>query len=422
MSDRGAPASTRAALAAILEDVLVLALVSSASGCAQTPCEATGVGRVPTKFIREVTLPPPAVINAARVGPDGLLDEATCAAACDRPEKCRFATSRLTWEPAPAFIRCEWPSPSGSVDKRIKDVPRPANLDTTGLADNGNGYILGDHAFCTRVCKDDAVEYCSAIEAIDPPPPPTTKFVVCESVHMAFCPSTTGPWFRMPAGRVSPDELSPAVHTTGDLFAAAASLEAASVAAFHRCARALASFGAPAALVRRARAAANDERRHTRAMHRLAARFGRTSPLLRTSRDWSEASRAPTRRRPTRPRHTLFSFALENAIEGCAGETIGALFAMHQARFAADADVCQTMRAIARDEIEHAALAWSIHAWCSDRLSAVEIAGVRHALDAALRRFITHPPRFSDAIAQNSGVPSPAVARALAETLVAQIF
>ena len=83
--------------------------------------------------------------------------------------------------------------------------------------------------------------------------------------------------------------------------------------AFVRLARELAHHRAPAALVARARAraAAQDERRHARAMRLRAARFG------------AEGGASRRRLRPRRvPR--LADVLVENAVEGCVRETFGA--------------------------------------------------------------------------------------------------
>lgn len=134
----------------------------------------------------------------------------------------------------------------------------------------------------------------------------------------------------------------------GDHLAQLAHDEAVSVASFDRLARELASAGAPRVLVGRAQRAARDERRHARTMARLAeehggsVRFGAARPL------------------PARP---IAVWAVENAIEGCAGETYGALVAAYQARHVGDERTRRALARIARDEAEHARLAWDVHAW-----------------------------------------------------------
>src|SRR5262249_806141 len=123
--------------------------------------------------------------------------------------------------------------------------------------------------------------------------------------------------------------------------------------AFRRLARELRAHGAPRALVRRAEKAARDEIRHARATAALARRHGG---------------------RPAKPRvaprkiRSLARIARENAIEGCARETFGALVATGQAEAARDPRIRKAMRTIARDETSHAALAWDVARWIEPRL------------------------------------------------------
>lgn len=148
------------------------------------------------------------------------------------------------------------------------------------------------------------------------------------------------------------------------LLAEVAELEAASVFAFERLARELAHHGAPASLVARARLAAADEVRHARLMAEHAARYAGPP------RDVSAPALGP---------RELEAIAEENAVEGCVRETLGALVALWQAATARDDALRQTMRAIADDELEHAALAWDVAAWITPRLPPGAAARVRAA-------------------------------------------
>lgn len=153
----------------------------------------------------------------------------------------------------------------------------------------------------------------------------------------------------------------------GGQLAAMAELEAASVPAFERLARELAAHGAPAALVRRARAAMRDEVRHARVMSRLAARYGSTPRAIDV---------------PALPIRTLDAIARENAIEGCVREAYGALVATYQAATAAP-ELRDAFHAIAADERRHAALSEDVHAWILERLDAPAREGVEGARAAA---------------------------------------
>jgi len=156
----------------------------------------------------------------------------------------------------------------------------------------------------------------------------------------------------------------------GETLARAAWLEAASISAFRRLARELRAHGAPRELVDAARACARDEARHARTMARLARAHGAAIERVRVE-DVGERD--------------LESIARENAVEGCVGETYGALLAVWQAEHASDPDVRAAMREIAPDETRHAALAWAIAAWADARMSEDARARVRRARDEAVR-------------------------------------
>jgi hypothetical protein len=120
------------------------------------------------------------------------------------------------------------------------------------------------------------------------------------------------------------------------------------VPAFEELAGELAIHGAPAHLVRGAIAAAEDERRHARAVAALAERRGATPPAV-------ERAAAGLR--------SLRALAEDNAVEGCVREAYAALVAAHQARHATDDDVRASYAAIAADEARHALLSFAIHDW-----------------------------------------------------------
>src|SRR6185369_2194729 len=105
-------------------------------------------------------------------------------------------------------------------------------------------------------------------------------------------------------------------------------------------------------------------RRHARIAGALARRFGVDVP---------EPVREET------PLRSLADLALENAVEGCVRETWGALVALRQASRAADVEVRAAMGRIARDEVRHAELAWTIDRWLTPRLGAAQRQQVRSA-------------------------------------------
>jgi hypothetical protein len=145
--------------------------------------------------------------------------------------------------------------------------------------------------------------------------------------------------------------------------------EHASVAAFARLSLQLMALGAPPELLRRTHAAALDEVDHARRCAALAARFAgepRSPGAL-------PAACAPVEA------VDLAALAVATLREGCVGEAVFAAAAARARDLATDPDVREALTVIARDEAEHAALAWDLVAWC------VEAGGsaVREALAAA---------------------------------------
>jgi hypothetical protein len=131
-----------------------------------------------------------------------------------------------------------------------------------------------------------------------------------------------------------------------------AECEYSSIAAFEHVARQLARFGAPGELVRRCHAAARDEAKHARMCYGLASAYARRElgPRALDLRDLDA-------------RPTLAQLVYETVIDGCLGEAIAAAAARQQLAEERDPVVRKVLRAIARDEAEHARLAWSIVAW-----------------------------------------------------------
>lgn len=149
--------------------------------------------------------------------------------------------------------------------------------------------------------------------------------------------------------------LSPEARTAlGRAWLEAARAERASVPAFLALARDLKKTAAPRALVRRAVAAANDERHHARLCEDLVSR--------------SLGSELRTHTPPVPPRHEdhearLVRLALESWSDGCIGEATAArraergLAGMPKSKHPATR---AALHQIARDEHQHAELAWSV--------------------------------------------------------------
>jgi hypothetical protein len=217
-------------------------------------------------------------------------------------------------------------------------------------------------------------------------------------IECCYFPCFTG---RRPEG-LALDE-PPGDDDVGRYLASVAYLEAASVHAFERLTRELATHDAPALLRDASRCAMRDERRHARMMRDLAARCGVAVP---------EVTFSP------RSVRSLEDIAAENAVEGCVRETFGAAAAIIQARRAADPDVRRTMASIARDETRHAALAWRVASWLDTQLGARARASVaarrRDAINTLAREAVIDP---LPAVRFRLGVPSAAEGRRLLSAL-----
>jgi hypothetical protein len=201
---------------------------------------------------------------------------------------------------------------------------------------------------------------------------------------------------------------APLCASAGDWLSDAARLEATAVAAFEIVARDLARFGAPEPLVARALRAADDERRHAKVVGMLA-------------RDRGGALRSPVAAAPRA--RDLRAFALENAVEGCVRETYGAALAAWQASRAKDASVRDAMRAIARDEADHAELGGRIDAWLAHTLDPKTRDEVHAAREAALNALeaslaSTTPRAFDDEL----GLPDKNRALALFQALRDEVW
>jgi len=181
------------------------------------------------------------------------------------------------------------------------------------------------------------------------------------------CSDACGATGRRPPGLWLP--ASTVAEDIGAQLARMAHLEAASVPAFAQLAAELEAHGAPSRLAAGARRALVDERRHASLVGDLARAFGgRALPV--------DVEPMPLR--------SLAAIALDNAVEGCVRETMGAVLAAKQARLAPDRALGEALARIATDERRHANLAWAIDAWVRPRLSPAERDAVGRARAAAI--------------------------------------
>jgi hypothetical protein len=192
----------------------------------------------------------------------------------------------------------------------------------------------------------------------------------------------------------------------GGWLARAACLEGASVPAFQRLIGELEGFHAPAGLLRRAQRARQDEVRHHRIMRALARRFGGVvaAPTM-----------APFRAR------SLEEMAAENAVEGCVRETFGASLAAHQSRRAALPEIRRAMAGIARDEAQHALLAWDIDRWAWGRMDRAGRKQVRDRRRNAADQLIAET-RTASETSPALGLPAPAQLHDLAVTAQRELW
>jgi hypothetical protein len=232
-------------------------------------------------------------------------------------------------------------------------------------------------------------------------------------VECATCANGVG---RRPQGLAKPrrgrSSRSQSANALGNYFAGAAHLEAASIPAFRMLRRELARHGAPRELLEAADNAGRDEVRHARSMARLAKRFG-VAP-----------NSVVVRRSSAKTIRSLEAFAIDNAIEGCARETFGALVATWQANHARDPEIASAMREIAEDETKHAALAWATARFVYARLKPAEKTRATRAFADALtvlEEDVTRQEPHPDLVTA-AGMPHTAIQRLMARGLVGDGF
>jgi rubrerythrin len=245
-----------------------------------------------------------------------------------------------------------------------------APLDAGGFRIRGAPY-----ANCREACLADR----STIQVKSCKPPellvarsdaPRTYALTCEVVAVS-CNLPTIMSFG--SGR-RPEGLAPTAHVPGERaslgawLARIAHLEAASVLAFERLALELEAHDAPHELVIAARRAMRDEIRHARVTRSLARRHGGAPQPARVA---------------SLPVRSLDDVALENAVEGCVHETLGAMIATYQAARAGDAQLRRAFERIAADETRHAELSWRVLAWTTSKQSDAGRARTLAALVAA---------------------------------------
>ena len=181
-------------------------------------------------------------------------------------------------------------------------------------------------------------------------------------------------------------------------------LESLSVDAFTQLARDLRQH-APRFLprVRRAR---RDERRHARHARAVLRELG------------GSLTGVPRVALVTRG---LVDAALDNAVEGCIHETFGAVAASVQARRAEHPSMRRFFEAIARDELEHAALSWDVHDELWPGLGPHARATITEAQVRALAQ-IEAMPALPESVRARVGAPTLDERRALVRVMQASLL
>ncbi|HEY6724949.1 MAG TPA: ferritin-like domain-containing protein [Polyangiaceae bacterium] len=183
----------------------------------------------------------------------------------------------------------------------------------------------------------------------------------------------------------------------GRWFADAAANEAASVQSFRALDRELRRCGVRSSGV--LRRAARQEIGHARLLDRLARARGSERP---------KQAYVPGNAR------SLVEIVLENAREGCVAETYAGLVALHQAGAARDPEVRRVFASIAREEAEHAELAWALHAELRMKLTPGEQRQLDQALESALDTLARREFDWTRGLAADA---APAALRGLAAEL-----
>jgi hypothetical protein len=240
-----------------------------------------------------------------------------------------------------------------SHDSTVLVAPFDGGFDDGGPLDPG---------FCHLPCLPDGgaghmIQHCSAV--------PERDGGVDWELRCTIVELCTG---RRPQGLCAPQVASRSL--LGDHFARMAHLEAASVPAFRRMARELKAHGAPLTLIRAAHRSARDEVRHARVMSRFARAHGTAVPKVVHAEHQARS---------------LEELTIENAVEGCVRETLGAAIALAQSRLAPDPKLRAALASIAEDELRHAELAHRVQAWALPLLSSLGRKRVATAQRRALR-------------------------------------
>jgi hypothetical protein len=187
----------------------------------------------------------------------------------------------------------------------------------------------------------------------------------------------------------------------GEYFAEMA--EGASAEAFRGHLLELPLLNSPPEFIEQARGAAREAEQHQQDIQSLALRFG-----------GRPSHRSRTASRPS----DLYSFALQNATEGCIRETMRAAQAAHQSQRACDEEVRRVLKKVASDSTRHASLLWEVHDWALSQLSPARGRSIRAAQQHAFSEIEQELEReVSPELCSWAGVAPRPAARRMLETL-----
>ena len=141
----------------------------------------------------------------------------------------------------------------------------------------------------------------------------------------------------------------------------AAQEEHASIASFSRLTMQLMALGAPPELLHASIQAQSDELSHAKACLHVVSLLSGTSYGFDGMRIAGAQAQEPT----------LNQLLVDSILEGCINETLAAAEAAYLSKECTHSKISKVLKAIAKDEEQHAALGWKIVAWCIEQDSSL---------------------------------------------------
>ena len=190
-------------------------------------------------------------------------------------------------------------------------------------------------------------------------------------------------------------------------------MEHASVAAFARFTLQLLSVAAPAELVAGSARAMQDEIAHTEGCFGLARRYS-----------GQDLGPGPLALEGALEQRDLWSIVQDTVLEGCIGETVAAVEAAEASARCEDEAVRPLLERIAREESQHAVLAWRFVRWSLEREPALR-ARVRALFARVLRDRCSAEARALEPNADElgrHGVLSPALRQRLEQRVLIEVI